>query len=393
MEPTQTAQMVAWLDEERRKDKALIAKLEERTSSQAALLEDQARRIQALEGELAALRNTTPTISFFDETISRLRSELNVALEQAESRRNAVEQDAKKVRELDREAMTRALDDIRQEVSNRLERELQPRKAEEERLARVAAELQSYADHLSRNLEEFERTLAFLEEQRRQDSRRLSDINGELLELTKRMEGQQSKAELLEELGRRNERSLNELSGTMMEFKQQRQSWMEQEALAAQKREQIMGDMVRRMDAFAEDMASFAKQVENWSETHRAMKKGLDDFNRLVDRVERRLNEVSEMQRLSEERFRTEWEEFLQDDQKRWRQFTLTNEEAWRSNAKRVEDMLGQLARLSERTDRLLEHVKLLTAAQQEILRTFADTLQPVRERIDESTKTLSSLT
>jgi len=393
MEPTQTAQMVAWLDEERRKDKALIAKLEERTSSQAALLEDQARRIQALEGELAALRSTTPTISFFDETISRLRSELNVALEQAESRRNAVEQDAKKVRELDREAMTRALDDIRQEVSNRLERELQPRKAEEERLARVAAELQSYADHLSRNLEEFERTLAFLEEQRRQDSRRLSDINGELLELTKRMEGQQSKAELLEELGRRNERSLNELSGTMMEFKQQRQSWMEQEALAAQKREQIMGDMVRRMDAFAEDMASFAKQVENWSETHRAMKKGLDDFNRLVDRVERRLNEVSEMQRLSEERFRTEWEEFLQDDQKRWRQFTLTNEEAWRSNAKRVEDMLGQLARLSERTDRLLEHVKLLTAAQQEILRTFADTLQPVRERIDESTKTLSSLT
>jgi chromosome segregation ATPase len=393
MEPTQTAQMVAWLDEERRKDKALIAKLEERTSSQAALLEDQARRIQTLEGELAALRSTTPTISFFDETIARLRSELNVALEQAESRRNAIEQDAKKVRELDREAMTRALDDIRQEVSNRLERELQPRKAEEERLSRVAAELQSYADHLSRNLEEFERTLAFLEEQRRQDSRRLSDVNGELLELTKRMEGQQSKVELLEELSRRNERSLNELSSTMLEFKQQRQSWMEQEALAAQKREQIMGDMVRRMDAFAGDMATFAKQVENWSETHRAMKKELDDFNRLVDRVERRLNEVSEMQRLSEERFRTEWEEFLQDDQKRWRQFTLTNEEAWRSNAKQVEDMLGQLARLGERTDRLLGHVKFLTTIQQEILRTIADSFQPIRERIDESTKTLSSLT
>lgn len=392
MEPTQTAQMVAWLDEERRKDKALITKLEERASSQAALLEDQARRIQTLEGELAALRSTTPTISFFDETIARLRSELNAAIEQVESRRNAIEQDAKKVRELDREAMTRALEDIRQEVSNRLERELQPRKAEEERLSRVAAELQNYADHISRNLEEFERTLSFLEEQRRQDSRRLSDINGELLELTKRMEGQQSKVDLLEELSRRNERSINELSGTMTEFKQQRQSWMEQEALAAQKREQLMGDMVRRMDAFSEDMASFAKQVENWSETHRAMKKGLDDFNRLVDRVERRLNEVSEMQRLSEERFRSEWEDFLQDDQKRWRQFTLTNEEAWRSNAKRVEDMLGQLARLGERTDRLLEHVKLLTSAQQEILRTLSDSLQPVRERIDESTKTLSSL-
>jgi hypothetical protein len=53
METKQTSQMVAWLDEERRKDKALITKLEERTATQTTLIDDQARRIQTLEGELS----------------------------------------------------------------------------------------------------------------------------------------------------------------------------------------------------------------------------------------------------------------------------------------------------------------------------------------------------
>ena len=56
METNQTAQMVAWLDEERRKDKSLITKLEERSQSQSALLEDQTRRIQALENELTQMQ-------------------------------------------------------------------------------------------------------------------------------------------------------------------------------------------------------------------------------------------------------------------------------------------------------------------------------------------------
>lgn len=393
METKQTTQMVAWLDEERRKDKALITKLEERTVSQATLLEDQARRIQELEGDLATLRNTMLKTTMFDETISRLRTELNATIEQAEDRRAAADQDAKKMRDLDREAMSKALEELKQDVMTRLERALQPRRAEEDRLSRVAAELQTYADNLSKGLEEFERTLTFLEEQRRQDSRRLSDLNGEMVEMNKRMEGQQAKSELLEELSRRNERLIGELTGSFDGFKQQRKAWAEEEALAAQKREQAMNDMIHRMDAFGEDMVNYAKQIENWAETHRAMKKQIEDFDRLADRVDRRLNEVAEVQRLSEERFRHEWEDFHQDDQKRWRQFTLTNEEAWRENGKTVEDILGQIARLNERSERHTDHLKLLTNVQQEGLRDLIDRFQALQEQTEDGLKSLPSAT
>lgn len=383
MEPKQTAQMVSWLDEERRKDKALIVKLEERVASQTTLAEEQARRIQALEGELASLRTTALSVNLFDESISRLRTEMNGMFEQIQQRSMA-DQDLKKLRETMREGAAKAVDNLRQEISTRIERELQPRRAEEERLSRVAVELQNYADTLSKGLEEFQRSLTFLEEQRRQDSRRLSDVHSEVAEATKRTEGQQAKSELLEELSRRNERSLAELTNAVLEIKQQRQTWIEQETLADQEREKLTADALRRVE---DSLKTFNKQTTTWTETHRAMKKQVDDFDRLADRIDRRLNELAEMQRLSEERFRHEWEEFQQEDQKRFRQFTLTNEEAWRGNEKFVKAATEQLASLAEQSEQLATQLHLLTSLQKESLEGLAGFLQGIRAEMDGTNK------
>lgn len=389
---TQTAQMVSWLDEERRKDKALITKLEERTASQAALIEDQTRRIHALEGEITAVRNKMLSITTFDESLARIRTEFAGALEQLQTRRDSSDQDLKKLRDMDREATIKALDELRQESTARLERELQIRKAEEERLSRVANELQVYATNLTKGLEEFERSLNFLEEQRRQDSRRISDMSGEVVEISKRTEGQKSKLELLEELARRNERSITQVSSDLVEFKQQRQAWIEQEALSAHQREQVMADMLRRMDGFSEDMEKFEKQVGSWADTHRTMKKQVEDFDRLADRVDRRLNEVAEVQRLSEERFRHEWEEFLQDDQKRWRQFTLTNEEARREHQRVVEDLQANMTRLLEQINQLTDYTKGMRSIQQDSFRNLSTLLQTLKEQADDTLGALPPL-
>ena len=102
------------------------------------------------------------------------------------------------------------------------------------------------------------------------------------------------------------------------------------------------------------------ERFETWSETYRQMKKVLEDFERVGERLERRINEVAETQRLSEERFRQEWNSWNADDQKRWKQFTLTNDEAWRLHDKEYEqfrlkfnDSVAQLPPIVEQIDRL----------------------------------------
>lgn len=385
METQQTAQMIAWLDEERRKDKSTIVKLEERAESQAALILDQSRRIQSLESDLSALRASILTTSTFDEAISRIRIDFSSEIERFDERRTAGEQDIKKLRDMDREAVNKALEEIRKDISTRIERELQPRQLEEERLSRVATELQSYANNLSKSLEEFERSLTFLEEQRRQDNRRISDANSQITEAAKRLEGQQAKLELLEELSRRNERTIEEVHRALDDFRQQRQAWVEQEALATQERERAMSDMLKQIDGFGQEMENYANQFSLWVDTHRTMQKYVEDFDRLADRVDRRLNEVTEVQRLSEDRFRQEWEEFLQEDQKRWRQFTLNNEESWRENDKLVKEIRAQIAQINEQWEGLAANIRVITASQQETLNSVAKQFQTLREQLDES--------
>jgi chromosome segregation ATPase len=392
METNQTAKMVAWLDEERRKDKALITRLEERTASQTALIQDQARRIKELETDINRLRGSITPPSTYEEAIARLRNDVEADIEQIETRRTSVEQDLKHVRDMDRESIMKAVDELRQEVISRIDRAMQPRRSEEERLSRVAVELQAYANNLSKGLEDFERSLTFLEEQRRQDTRRISDLNGEIAELGKRIDSQFPKIELLEDLARRNERTITELSANLSEFKQVRQEWIEDQALADQQRERIINDMVRRMDSFAEEMVTYSQQVEGWADTHRKIKQEVEDFERIADRVDRRINEAAEVQRLSEERFRQEWEDYLGDDQKRWRQFTLTNEEAWRENEKVLKDLTTQVVEVVERIERQSEHIKYYSTFYKQIMSVLADQLQTLQEQAEDGHSSLPAL-
>lgn len=371
MESKQTTQMVTWLDEERRKDKTLIVRLEERVTAQAALLEDLARRMQGQEADLGGIRASAISIGMFDESITRLRNEVTAAINQIDNK--PIDAELRKAQELIREGTNKAIEDLRQEVLSRIEREQQPRRAEEERLSRVALELQNYADSLSKNMDEFQRSLTYLEEQRRQDSKRLTDVHSTSTESNKRIEGLQAKSELLEELTRRNERSLTEVSASILEMQQTRQTNQEQETLTHQQREKVLSETLRRIE---DTMATYSKQFENWMETARTMKKNIQEFERIAERVERRFNEVAEMQRLSEERFRHEWDDFQQDDQKRFRQFTLTNEEAWRENNRLTKTMVEDIARLTEVTGTLVDQVSTQGTSQQDLLDSLIASLQ-----------------
>lgn len=88
------------------------------------------------------------------------------------------------------------------------------------------------------------------------------------------------------------------------------------------------------------------ERFETWSEAYRSMKKIVDDFERIGDRLERRINEVAEMQRFSEERFRQEWNDWTSDDQKRWKQFTISNDDVWRNHDQEFERFAQRLSEL-----------------------------------------------
>ena len=334
MEINQLASMIEWLDEERRRDKALIATLEERLAQQSDSVITMQRRVNTVESDQAMIKQEALPANKEHDIIEQVRQDMEQMLENAEARRLTAEREAERRLQLQRENIQRAVADL-SEKADRLERQLaniSDLQTEGDRLTNAMRLLNQEVDDLTKKLEGPDRRLSFLEEQRRTDTRRLAEIESELPEYKKSVDGLQPKLSLLEDMSVRNERRIQDFNNVDRERRDQIQQFIDQQQLIVQQRDQQLSDLTKRFGVHDEELQKNIERFEVWAQAYREMKRIVDDFNRIGDRLERRIGEASEMQRLSEERFREEWNDWRDEDQKRWKQLTLSNDEVWRNH-------------------------------------------------------------
>ncbi|MDL1921308.1 hypothetical protein FBQ95_01720 [Chloroflexi bacterium CFX3] len=374
MDINQLSRMIEWLDEERRRDKAKIAKLEEQLLQQREYTDSMTKRMNSLESELAAARAAFIPIGRDNEIIEYMRAEIHQQMEVLEAKRISAEREAERRAENAREVLSRPIRELGERLDrfDRIGDELAAFRVERDRLANAIAALTQRMEDVTKMFDEPERRLAFLEEQRRQDARRLSEIQTELPEMQKHVDSLRPKLDLLESLALRNEKLILDIQAADRERREQAQQFIEQQTLLAQQRDSRVEELSRSFIAYDEEMRRRIERFETWAEAYRQMKKIIEDFERIGERLERRISEVAEMQRLSEERFRQEWNAWLADDQRRFRQFTLANDEAWRTNNKEFETFrskVGEAIALFTPIQDSLERLWKLQRAQAELFR------------------------
>jgi chromosome segregation ATPase len=388
MDINQAARMIEWLDEERRRDKATIAVLEERMAQQQDTINTMLKRMNSVESDQTTMRNQFIPSGRDSELIDQLRREFQQLLETTEAKRLTAEREAERRSELARENIARPVRDLMERV-NRLERqqtELPAIQSEHDRATGAIAALQQRVDDLFKKMEEPDRRLAFLEEQRRQDARRISETQSELPELQKQIDSIKPKIELLEDLALRTERRVQEVQNGDRERREQIQQFIDQQSLILHQRDQQINNLVEKFGEQDSVMQRNIERFETWSEAYRDMKKIIDDFERIGDRLERRINEVAEMQRLSEERFRQEWNNWTSEDQKRWKQFTLSNDEVWRSHDKEFERFVQELADIRQKFPPIQDSLERIWKMQREQARLFRENYQALLLEYDTGT-------
>jgi mevalonate kinase len=122
-------------------------------------------------------------------------------------------------------------------------------------------------------------------------------------------------------------------------------------------------------------------QTSALEETLRAAKKAQETYNELNTKLERRINEVTEMQRLAEERLRQEWVTFKADDQKRWTGYTLSQDEG-------AKDVRRVIQKIEERIDPVYESIQII---QDQVQQTTDATEQQLQELMNVAHEWLSA--
>ena len=353
MNLNQLTQMVTWLDEERRRDKTDLAKLQQRVESQSAEIAEQARRVQEQEGTLARTRAELTKFPQLERALDQLRDELVLLIERYNEQQRKVLVDAQRVRQVEQESQTRSLGEIRKELQKlpRHEEELQLRRAEDQRLGEVLLTLQQRVADFGRDLENRTRNLPYLEEHPRQNAKRIAELQEETPELFKRTEAQSAKQELLEEVVRKGERRMEELDLQGGELRQEQKEFFESIRLSDRQRARQMGEWAERIEEHRQKIEEHQAHTRQSKEQYDRNKQALADLEKLDERLKVRQAEVAELQRLAENRQKNQLDEWQTENEKRWKKNLLIWEQQWRAQDRQNNEHTARFVPLEEATE------------------------------------------
>ncbi len=365
MDLEQLQKRLQWVEDEWRKEKDSIALLENRLATLEGGLSGVSEQVKEVSGEITRLSALTTRMNQYDQSLLQIRTENKQQLDELDKTFKLRNEETEKVRRVETKALENDLLVIRTSLESlqKIEKSLQARIEEETRLQRMIEDLRNKTDQVRREEEEYTRTLRLIEDGRRQDSKRLTELQGEVAALRKRADEQRGQAELMSTNLSKVENRINELTIVETERRDAMTSFLDKQALTQVERDRVWKDWQTRFETIERQASDIESQLLKLDTTHRETKRAQAALEDLTQRVERRINEITEIQRLAEDRFRQEWVTFKADDQKRWTNYILTQEEQRGEALRQSEKLAEQVTHLG---DELQEVKDLLQQANEQ---------------------------
>jgi chromosome segregation ATPase len=329
MEVEQILKQVDWLDKQRLNDKNTLAVLEDRLNNFDGTMQSVLQQIKELNGEVISMKTLLPRLDSLEEGTLKQKKEAKKLVDNLEKELQRREEERKKVERVEMSSVDASISEIRKEMGALAEmrRGLQTRSEEDLRLQRSIEEVRDRVEALRRNEEESTRQYRLIEDGRRQDAKRLTDTQGELTSLRKRADDLRAQIEVNSASIRKVESRLTEAEVAEGERRKTQVKFLEDQALIQVEREKTWKEWQSKFDTIEKQTVEIESTLQTLDGTNRSVAHTQQTVDELAQKVDRRIAEMAEIQRLTEERFRQEWVTFKADDQKRWTNYTLIQDE------------------------------------------------------------------
>ena len=355
MDLGQLSQMATWLDEEHRRDKAELIRLQQQVEGQAAELQDQNRVIQDLEGRLAGLQAQVPKSTHLEASLQQLKDNVGQMIAQSDERRQHEARESERVRAIERDNVSRAISELRRELQGlpRLSEQLEARKAEQRRVGESVLIMQQELNALTQEVENKLRSITFLEDSRQQDAKRIARLQQESLEALKRTEQHSSRLQMIDDVSSRQERGLGEMKELVAHLRAAQREFSEAQLLETEQLKRQVAEWFETQQVQIKKVEDFTGTIREFNETLEDGRQLIGNIERFQERISREQTQVSELQRLAEERQKRQLTEWNEESEKRWRKELLRWDHQWGEQGKR-NNQFGDLFNQAE--GRLSKH-------------------------------------
>ncbi|MBT7072866.1 MAG: hypothetical protein HN855_14180 [Anaerolineae bacterium] len=362
MEFEQIVKQLDWLDEERRKDKATIAAQVEHIAVLSSTVRSLDEKTKRLEKEASGYASLAARVEQFDAFLAQQREEMNETFEKLNKNAKRREKERTERSQKEFTSLSEAVTDLRDKVDIAgIRRDLKTRESEEVRLNAAFTEVKGKFDAVLKSNKDLQYAQELSEENRRQDQKRFADAQGEIVALRKRLDEEREKRQLNADNLKNIDARVADVLANQHKRKQEQTEFIDRQQLKTAERERTWKEWLVKAENLEEQAEVLETRLQIVGDATRSAKKAEETYADISQRIERRVHEITEMQRLAEDRLRQEWVTFKADDQKRWTGYGLSQDET-------VKNMQKTLTKLEER------------------MTSLDDTSQTLQDKLDQTT-------
>jgi chromosome segregation ATPase len=352
MEIEQLEKRLEWLDDERRKDKSTIATLENKIEKLEDKLNASKKEVSTLTGSLSQFNLVFGKIEQLEKNLAETKIDLGKIGEKLDrsSKESEHEQELKRISDMD--GITSTIQEIRK-ITLPIPDLKNGQKILDTDISILKQQVQNLDNKFVSNqdvYDEYQRAQKMFDDSRKTENKRITDLQGEISAYRKRGDELRSKIDLALENMRNIEARIIEITASEADRRQSQVAFMEKQNQQQVIRERTLKDGMQKIEQVTQNSALYEAQFKNLEDTLRTIRKTKDQLEDATQKIDRRVNEITEMHRLNEDHFRQEWITFKADDQKRWANYNLIMDEQQKDNQRQEEKLDKRVVHLEDLT-------------------------------------------
>jgi len=385
----QLEKRVEWLDNERRNDKTNLASLQNRLTILEG--ENMNLRKQIKELEVLINRNSTQIASMdkYDNRIDRLNIDLTKQIREVNERAENNLSEVQKRSKLEIDSTKKTIAELYplMDMFDPIRADITALKTEDSRLARLNEELKVKIQDVGRFDEDYRRSLHLLEEGRRQEAKRITDLQGEVASVRKRIEETRGRFDSFSDSFRTFDTRIAEIQNNEKDRRENQSQFIDRVNSSLVEKDKVFVSWQKRFAEIDQFNANLGSQIETLEKIRLSITKAIQTSEESSQRFERRINEITELQRLNDDRYRQEWTNFKSDDVKRWTNYMLAQEEQTRETTQEFANLTKQIQEMDDLTALMRDDLNNLSRETvrhvQTILVAFQESIQNIAPLLD----------
>jgi hypothetical protein len=260
----------------------------------------------------------------FDTAITKTRIDLNHQIEEAEKRIQLNQKMQEKIKAEEIKSLLTSVDKVKKELTHKIDQNNKLLIDEEAKLTLRINEVDHKIDIKLNSEDDFKMNLDILQQEIRQNKKVLDNSIADSEAFKKRNDELRSRFDIITRDMKTYDNRLSEVLATESERKQSYISFLEQQSIIKNERDRTWLEWTTQFEETISQVFKILPELQNQQAEMKKTKALFDDVSQKFDR---RANEITEMYRLMDEKFRKEWATYKSDLEKRWSNVSLIMED------------------------------------------------------------------